>query len=244
MAGLNRTPDLSSLNETERTVLGMLAEGHTAKSIAAATGRSEPSVNERLREARRKTGVGSSRELARLWAQENRDKLIGMAPEHGGAPTGGPEAAVPIAGGRSAKGYAVMALIALAAAVVAAVTLSPQTVPETTFSDVPSPAGAHARVVAEARDPAWAPAAEAALRTRYARVPEVAASLKVRCATTICEITAAIVPAVGDDLNKATLRLQTPEITGDIDSPALKNLMTGFTQGPKPFFAFWTREKR
>jgi DNA-binding CsgD family transcriptional regulator len=244
MAGLNRAPDLSSLNETERTVLGMLAEGHTAKSIAAATGRSETSVNERLREARRKTGVGSSRELARLWAQENRDKLIGVAAEAGDAPNGGPEAAAPIAGGGSAIGYAVMALIALAAVVAAAVTLSPQTAPETMFYDTPSPAQAHARVAAEVRDAAWAPAAEAALRARYARIPEVAASLKVRCAATICEVTAAIVPAAGDDLNKAMIRLQSREIDGDIGSPVLKNLMNGFTQGPKPFFAFWTREKR
>ena len=79
--------DFSRLNAAERTVLDLLAQGHTAKSIATITDRSVGSVNERLREARRKTGVGSSRELARLLAaQENRDELIGMAEADDRAP--------------------------------------------------------------------------------------------------------------------------------------------------------------
>jgi DNA-binding CsgD family transcriptional regulator len=83
--------DLSRLNDAERRVLAMFGEGHTAKSIASATGASVHSVNERLREARRKTGVGSSRELARLLraaegAQENRDEPIGIAAAPGIAP--------------------------------------------------------------------------------------------------------------------------------------------------------------
>lgn len=57
---------LAALNDNELEVLRLLASGHTAKSIAASLGRSETAINERLREARRKTGVGSSRELARL----------------------------------------------------------------------------------------------------------------------------------------------------------------------------------
>src|SRR3546814_7650576 len=57
---------LAALNDNELEILHLLANGHTAKSIAASLGRSETSIHERLREARRKTGVGSSRELARL----------------------------------------------------------------------------------------------------------------------------------------------------------------------------------
>ena len=72
--------DLSRLNEAERQVLRLLAEGHTAKSIANELGSTPAAVNERLREARRKTGVGSSRELARLLkSQENRHDEMGMA---------------------------------------------------------------------------------------------------------------------------------------------------------------------
>lgn len=78
---MERLPSsLAALNEKELEVLRLLAAGHTAKSIAARLGRSEASINERLREARRKTGVGSSRELARLIdAQKNWDKNIDLA---------------------------------------------------------------------------------------------------------------------------------------------------------------------
>lgn len=68
---------LEALNDNELEILRLLANGHTAKSIAASLGRSETAINERLREARRKTGVGSSRELARLLdAQKIWDKNI------------------------------------------------------------------------------------------------------------------------------------------------------------------------
>ena len=62
----------AELNDRELEVLRLLASGHTVKTIAVELGRSEASIHERLREARRKTGVGSSRELARrLRDQEN-----------------------------------------------------------------------------------------------------------------------------------------------------------------------------
>ncbi len=50
----------------------MLAAGHTVKSIAVRLSRSEASINERLRDARRKASVGSSRELARLLDEEQK----------------------------------------------------------------------------------------------------------------------------------------------------------------------------
>ncbi|MCR2834217.1 helix-turn-helix transcriptional regulator [Parerythrobacter lacustris] len=73
---------LNALNDNELEILRLLANGHTAKSIAARLGRSEGAINERLREARRKTGAGSSRELARqvdarkIW-DENIDLAVG-----------------------------------------------------------------------------------------------------------------------------------------------------------------------
>lgn len=77
--GEGRAIDLSRLNEAERTVLRLLAQGHTAKSIANLIGTTPAAVNERLREARRKTGLGSSRELARLLrAHENRHEQMGV----------------------------------------------------------------------------------------------------------------------------------------------------------------------
>jgi DNA-binding CsgD family transcriptional regulator len=74
------TTSLAALNDYELEILRLLANGHTAKSIAARLNRSETAINERLREARRKTGVGSSRELARLLdAQKIWDKNIDLA---------------------------------------------------------------------------------------------------------------------------------------------------------------------
>jgi len=70
---------VAALCDKELEILRLLASGHTAKSIATRLGRSETAINERLREARRKTGVGSSRELARLLdAQKIWDKNIDL----------------------------------------------------------------------------------------------------------------------------------------------------------------------
>jgi DNA-binding CsgD family transcriptional regulator len=68
-----------ALTDKELEILRLLTAGHTVKSIAARLGRSETSINERLRDARRKTGAGSSRELARhLDAQKIWDKNIDL----------------------------------------------------------------------------------------------------------------------------------------------------------------------
>ena len=76
------------LTDRERAILGLLAEGHTVKSAIAHTGDSEAAANELLRSARRKLGVGSSREAARIYAaQKNRDEISvmdGAAPRRSG----------------------------------------------------------------------------------------------------------------------------------------------------------------
>lgn len=75
--------ETAALNDKEVEVLRLLAAGHTVKSIAVTLGKSEASINERLRDARRKTGVGSSRELARLLdAQKIWDKNIDLSGPH------------------------------------------------------------------------------------------------------------------------------------------------------------------
>lgn len=116
------TPDLSALNAAERRVLALLGRGHTAKSAAALVGSTEAAVNERLREARRKTGVGSSRELARLLSaqvlQENRDEEIGVASPTRPPPGGAPEPAPRTAGRR--EGRIAMLFFMFGAAAVAA----------------------------------------------------------------------------------------------------------------------------
>jgi DNA-binding CsgD family transcriptional regulator len=59
-------PGVAKLTEREREVLRLLARGHDTKSSAQALGITIHSVNERLRDARQKLGVSSSREAARI----------------------------------------------------------------------------------------------------------------------------------------------------------------------------------
>jgi DNA-binding CsgD family transcriptional regulator len=126
----------AGLTERELEVLCLLAGGHTSKTIATRLGRSEAAVNELLRGARRKTGVGSSRELARLLdAQKIWDKNIDLPapalPSDGMArpATGGP---------LTSKGMGAM-LIALSAAA-AAMMLA--TAPSTPQAETPPAASA------------------------------------------------------------------------------------------------------
>jgi|CXWL01.1.fsa_nt_gi DNA-binding CsgD family transcriptional regulator len=75
-----------ALSEREKDALRLLLSGHDAKSIANSLGLSIHTVNERLREARRKMGVSSSREAARLLAQaERRDPNFLGDKQFGGA---------------------------------------------------------------------------------------------------------------------------------------------------------------
>lgn len=77
---------LSTLTEREKETLRFLLGAHDAKSIARAQGLSVHTVNERLRAARRKLDVTSSREAARLLAEAESpgpdplvDKVFGVA---------------------------------------------------------------------------------------------------------------------------------------------------------------------
>lgn len=79
------THSLDRLSDHERDLLTLLAQGHTAKTIARSRSLSVNTVNEHLRSARRKTDASSSRELARLLVaaaeaplQENCDKQFGV----------------------------------------------------------------------------------------------------------------------------------------------------------------------
>jgi DNA-binding CsgD family transcriptional regulator len=58
-----------SLTEKEKETLQLLLHGHDAKSIASTLNLSVHTVNDRLRDARRKLGATSSRQAARLFAE-------------------------------------------------------------------------------------------------------------------------------------------------------------------------------
>ena len=126
---------IATLTEKELEILRLLTTGHTVKSIAARLGRSETSINERLRDARRKTGVGSSRELARcLAAQKIWDKNFDLSSPH--FETEG-EVQPAVDGRNGSKGTLVM-LIALPLAalgiIVAAASTNQTALPETVHS--------------------------------------------------------------------------------------------------------------
>ncbi|MCW5647706.1 MAG: helix-turn-helix transcriptional regulator [Sphingopyxis sp.] len=103
------------LTEREIEILRLLVAGHTVKTIAARLGRSETSINERLRSARRKTGIGSSRELARLLdLQKNCDENIDLS---GGRLAVAGRARTAAVGVRGPKGmFAMLIALSLAAA--------------------------------------------------------------------------------------------------------------------------------
>ncbi len=78
--------NMQSLTEKEKQTLRLIVRGHDAKSSARHLGLSVHTVNERLRDARRKLEVSSSREAARLLLQtesldpqNHADKQIGEA---------------------------------------------------------------------------------------------------------------------------------------------------------------------
>lgn len=86
------TSGLDMLTDKEKDALRLLLRGHDAKSSARELGLSVHTVNERLREARRKLGVTSSREAARrLLAEETEtpeslgDNSLGDAPKRDSA---------------------------------------------------------------------------------------------------------------------------------------------------------------
>ncbi len=57
---------VGALTEKQKQTLRLIVRGHDAKSTARSLGLSVPTINERLRDARRKMAVSSSREAARL----------------------------------------------------------------------------------------------------------------------------------------------------------------------------------
>lgn len=64
--GGRMTEGYASLSEKEKETLRLIVQGHDAKSTARQLGLSVHTVNERLRDARRKLSVSSSREAARI----------------------------------------------------------------------------------------------------------------------------------------------------------------------------------
>lgn len=195
--------DLPRLNDAERRVLRLLAEGHTAKSIANAIGTTPAAVNERLREARRKTGAGSSRELARLLkAQENRHEQMGVGNR---STTAASVSQAGVEPWRPQTG--VLAMIAVLLVTVAGAAALMTQEPPASKNEIdpligtplprgPDPATLHAKVRSEPRDAHWATPVESAIRARLLQIPLIGKdgnALRVTCASDLCEIAGTII---------------------------------------------------
>jgi len=254
-------PDLGRLNESERRVLYLLAEGHTAKTVAREMSLTPAAVNERLREARRKTGVGSSRELARLLkSQENRHDEMGIGKRTAFAqPPPVPDAEP----WRPQIGVVAMISLFLVAAAGAATFMgqsnpSPAQVdpllgkPVEKFTD---PAELHAKVRSEDRDEVWASRMENAVRPRLLQLPLVGKEgneLRLICGSTICEFAGSLAGKATKDpqtpLNRAVADLQDKPLNDDLAKLGLKRLSGAFmgVEG-KPdrsvFMLYYSREK-
>lgn len=100
------TEGYRALTEKEKQTLRLIVRGHDAKSIARSLDLSVHTVNERLRDARRKMAVSSSREAARLLLDTEGDGLNSFGPNSFGdskigeaeAQSSGEEAEAPIRG--------------------------------------------------------------------------------------------------------------------------------------------------
>jgi DNA-binding CsgD family transcriptional regulator len=233
---------LDRLNASEQELLLLLGRGHTAKSIATLKDLTEPAVNERFRSARRKTGIGSSREIARLLvARENRDDFIGLAEPYA-APPGLPRPDAPRRASPLRRWSLPMsAALLIAAAVLVQQTAGPPSPPASPAASAnfaprePSPdaAALHAEVMAGGVDPAWSATTEAALRTVYERTEassEALASLEVTCSASLCEVLGVgrrdLTDAVANRFSEA---VQGPDVDRSGTAMGLHSVMNGFT---------------
>ncbi|XJJ57966.1 DUF4019 domain-containing protein [Novosphingobium sp. BL-8H] len=73
--------DAWGLTEKEKQTLRLIVRGHDAKSIARSLDLSVHTINERLRDARRKMTVSSSREAARLLLEVEGDGAVAPIPQ-------------------------------------------------------------------------------------------------------------------------------------------------------------------
>ena len=233
---------IAGLGPVERRVLTLLGEGHTAKSIAGMLDLSEGAVNERLRAARRKTGIGSSRELARLLrAQENRDDQIGMGI---GAATGEATATGGANGSRRWTREIVVMILILAAATAAFIAHQADhrnatpTHPAkgTLFDESESPATLRGKLGAESVDREWAAVAQPALQSIYAPLRGVG-RVEVRCGSTLCEVGGPLTPDPDSD---AVAALQSPALVASVRAQGFGDSRS-MAFGQDRFVAYWPR---
>jgi len=260
---VHKGPDLGRLSAAERRVLELLAEGHTAKSIAGLTEQSEGAINERLRSARRKTGVGSSRELARLiGVQKNRAENFGISALMSPVAVDGVQATPRRARLASLKGS--LMLVTLCAAATALVLQAPsmnsqiaQTgavndplVGSAIYEGPPNFHILHDQLRGEPRAQAWAVRTEAALRVAFDRAFQAGGRSEPRviCGSTLCEA-AGVIAGDHAQVGAAMRALQGRNMTKDAEKAGLSSLGIEFAAHSHPtrgggmtFLTYWKRQ--
>lgn len=251
------SPSRRTLSAAERQVVTMLGDGHTAKSIARELGISVNAVNERLREARRKTGLGSSREVARRLKaedpQETWDEQIGMEQDPIPAEPGVVRRILPVCRARPKEVFAMTLLLVLASAAVLTIPAmehlhGPAAQSEVAVVDAGDARVLHDRVDKEPVDQAWAEPAQRRLDSIYSAIPSLG-FITVRCATTLCEVTGLI---AADGHDRATDSLRAPALAQAVRAAGFdRNLATAFRDpsddsvreaSPATLFtAYWSR---
>ena len=145
---------VNALTEKEKEALRLLLAGHDAKSMARALDLSVHTVNERLRDARRKLSVSSSKAAARLLREAEDedgragpeslgDKEIGDEAVAAAAQQGAEPSAFFFATSRKAWAIGGLAMISLAAIAALALTAAPDSAQDAAAP--PAPASATAR---------------------------------------------------------------------------------------------------
>ena len=251
------TPPRRTLSLAERQAVTMLGDGHTAKSIARELGISVNAVNERLREARRKTGLGSSREVAR-WLkaedpQETWDEQIGMEQTSVPAEHGVVRRILLMCRARPKEVLAMTLLLVLAS--VAVLTLPATEHPrgnaaqsEGAVVDSGDARLLHDRVEKESVDQRWSEPAQRRLESIYSAIPSLG-FVTVHCASTLCEVTGLI---AADGRDRATDSLRAPALAHAVRAAGFdRELATGFRDSSDDtgkeaspatlFTAYWSR---
>lgn len=253
--------NLERLNDAELEILGLLGQGHTIKSVAHLKEISEASVNERLRSARRKTGLGSSRQIARLIvAQENCHNFIGLAPEtlradpspYEKAPCGG-------ALDRQRRPLMIIAAALMASALLAQQTsVAPISKPIPTTAQplfkgpsVPNLASLHAEVTDVSTDPEWSASTEIALIRTYQQIVGQSRlnQLDVTCSGALCEVIGITRANLATNERIDLLDdLQDQGVRRSIAELGLNNVVDSFNSGtgadvgsPLAFVSYWRR---
>lgn len=167
-----------ALTEKEKQTLRLLLAGHDAKSLARHLGLSVHTVNERLRDARRKLSASSSREAARLLRDAENghphlvaDNEMGDAATHPFAEDSGPSTASAPMRRKTVRIAGVIAMMSLALALFALSPAAPQAeAPVTSPAQAETPAAQSARQWLEMGDASDWKGSWAATATSFRKV--------------------------------------------------------------------------